>query len=233
MCTAVLISWVPATPPLPPHLDSYTRALFVSKDRRHLFVTPCSTMSWLRVKKFLSPRSIPLWYCTIFSWLLLLAYSLVEGGSSQSVDWKAFFSRHRSVTSTLQKSTDTHDHPTWLQPLPPPLPYLPLLQIIFVSTAIILRFPHLEYTAISFGLQQIEAPPPFQKARRRVAIRGTTQINITPSSVVVSADGVFGDVLLVCKRNLNVVSSVYTTFMWGSLKKTCPTHAYSYSIILA
>jgi hypothetical protein len=29
----------PATPP-PPHLGSYTRALLVSQDRRHLFVTP-------------------------------------------------------------------------------------------------------------------------------------------------------------------------------------------------
>jgi hypothetical protein len=28
-------------PPLPPHLDSYTMALLVSQDRRHLFVTPC------------------------------------------------------------------------------------------------------------------------------------------------------------------------------------------------
>ncbi len=27
----------PATPPLPPHLGSYTRALLVSQDRRHLF----------------------------------------------------------------------------------------------------------------------------------------------------------------------------------------------------
>ncbi len=26
---------------LPPHLGSYTRALLVSQDRRHLFVTPC------------------------------------------------------------------------------------------------------------------------------------------------------------------------------------------------
>ncbi len=40
MCTAVLIGWDPATPSLPPHWDSYTRALLVSKDRRHLFVTP-------------------------------------------------------------------------------------------------------------------------------------------------------------------------------------------------
>jgi hypothetical protein len=27
-------------PPFPPHLGSYTRALLVSQDRRHLFVTP-------------------------------------------------------------------------------------------------------------------------------------------------------------------------------------------------
>jgi hypothetical protein len=30
----------PATPS-PPHLGLYTRALLVSQDRRHLFVTPC------------------------------------------------------------------------------------------------------------------------------------------------------------------------------------------------
>ncbi len=43
MCTAVLIGWDPATPSLPPHLDSWThttRALLVSKDRRHVFVAP-------------------------------------------------------------------------------------------------------------------------------------------------------------------------------------------------
>jgi hypothetical protein len=31
----------PRNPPSSPALDSYTRALLVSKDRRHLFVTPC------------------------------------------------------------------------------------------------------------------------------------------------------------------------------------------------
>ncbi len=35
--------WDPATIPLHPHLGSYTRALLVSQDRRHLFVT-----SWWR-----------------------------------------------------------------------------------------------------------------------------------------------------------------------------------------
>ncbi len=51
MCTAVLIGWDPAPPP--PHLGSYTRALYiwVSQDRRHLFVTPALdawlwTLSW-------------------------------------------------------------------------------------------------------------------------------------------------------------------------------------------
>ncbi len=31
--------------PSPPHLGSYTRALLVSQDRRHLFVTPCNDRS--------------------------------------------------------------------------------------------------------------------------------------------------------------------------------------------
>ncbi len=42
LCTAVLIGWDSATSPLPPHPGSYTRALLVSQDRRHLFVTPWS-----------------------------------------------------------------------------------------------------------------------------------------------------------------------------------------------
>ncbi len=37
LCTAVLAVWDPATPPC---LGSYTRALLVRQDRRHLFVTP-------------------------------------------------------------------------------------------------------------------------------------------------------------------------------------------------
>jgi hypothetical protein len=42
LCTAVLIGCDPATPPspLPLHLGFYTTALLVSRDRRHLFVTP-------------------------------------------------------------------------------------------------------------------------------------------------------------------------------------------------
>jgi hypothetical protein len=45
MCTAVLIGWGPNTPP-PPHFGLiYARALLVSQDRRHLFVTPVT--QWL------------------------------------------------------------------------------------------------------------------------------------------------------------------------------------------
>ncbi len=40
LCAAVLIGWDPATPPLPPHLVSNTRAPLVSQDRRPLFITP-------------------------------------------------------------------------------------------------------------------------------------------------------------------------------------------------
>ncbi len=40
LCTAVLVGWDSETPPLPPRLGSYTRGLLISKDRRHLFVTP-------------------------------------------------------------------------------------------------------------------------------------------------------------------------------------------------
>ncbi len=39
-----LYSWLKPRnnpPPPPPHLGSYTRALLVSQDRRHLFVAPC------------------------------------------------------------------------------------------------------------------------------------------------------------------------------------------------
>jgi hypothetical protein len=44
LCTAVLIA---ETPQLPPHLGSYTRALLVSQDRRHIFVTTCASYTRL------------------------------------------------------------------------------------------------------------------------------------------------------------------------------------------
>jgi hypothetical protein len=39
------LSLRPSNSPLPSHLGSYTRALLVSQDRRHLFATPWSTLS--------------------------------------------------------------------------------------------------------------------------------------------------------------------------------------------
>ncbi len=45
MCTAVLIDWDPATPPSPCIWIRITRALLVSEDRRHLFVTPWTNPS--------------------------------------------------------------------------------------------------------------------------------------------------------------------------------------------
>jgi hypothetical protein len=38
LCTDIFLGWNPSTPP--PYLGSYTRALLVSQNRRHLFVTP-------------------------------------------------------------------------------------------------------------------------------------------------------------------------------------------------
>ncbi len=38
--------WLRPRNPLPPHLGSYTRALLVSQDGRHLFVTPCLQLKW-------------------------------------------------------------------------------------------------------------------------------------------------------------------------------------------
>ncbi len=43
LCIPVLIGWDTATLHLPPHLGSYTRALLVSQNRRHLCVTPWLT----------------------------------------------------------------------------------------------------------------------------------------------------------------------------------------------
>ncbi len=61
MCTAELIGWDPATshPHHPPHLGSDTRALWVSQDRRHIFVT-----SWFCVS---FPLPIFVHICLSFS----------------------------------------------------------------------------------------------------------------------------------------------------------------------
>ncbi len=45
LCTSVLIVWDAVITPLRQHLGSYTRALLVSQDRRHLDVTPWLTIN--------------------------------------------------------------------------------------------------------------------------------------------------------------------------------------------
>jgi hypothetical protein len=74
MCTAVLIVREPATPP--PHLGPYTRALLVSQDRRHLFVTPARYRASVTRS---SPRKSRLCYkenlCALFYYTKDSAYS--------------------------------------------------------------------------------------------------------------------------------------------------------------
>ncbi len=72
MYTAVLIGWDFRTLPPPPHLNSYARALLVSQDRRHLFVTPCfPVMSipllFLHFCPFLSPILSCFLFCACVS----------------------------------------------------------------------------------------------------------------------------------------------------------------------
>ncbi len=47
-------------PPISPHLGSYTRALLVSQDKRHLFVTP-----W--IERLRNPLIVRLWSVDIYS----------------------------------------------------------------------------------------------------------------------------------------------------------------------
>ncbi len=60
--------WLRAPPLIPPHLVSYTRALLVSQDRRHLFMTPCSLPS-MSLLLLLS--------CLYFCWQLFLKKSFM------------------------------------------------------------------------------------------------------------------------------------------------------------
>jgi hypothetical protein len=45
------LAQTPLLPPPPSHLGSYTRALLVSQDRRHLFVTLCWIQIQIRTEK--------------------------------------------------------------------------------------------------------------------------------------------------------------------------------------
>ncbi len=64
LCTAVLIGWDPAIPPpLDPHWGSYTRALVVSQDRRHLFVIPWLTYYYCILPNVSEKFVFKLQYC--------------------------------------------------------------------------------------------------------------------------------------------------------------------------
>ncbi len=63
ICTAVWLRPRKPPPPIPPHWDSYTRALLVSKDRRHLFVTP-----WVSTYKLAGSSTTDLLWQTCQGW---------------------------------------------------------------------------------------------------------------------------------------------------------------------
>ncbi len=67
-CIKALIGWEPVTtPPLfPPHLGACTRALLVSQDRWHLFVTPRSALNmFLNALRLFVSRRPGIWECTV------------------------------------------------------------------------------------------------------------------------------------------------------------------------
>jgi hypothetical protein len=69
MCTAVLIGWDHPTPPLSRIWNRITRALLVSKDRRHLFVTPClwySRINIFREEKYTIRKDSYFKFCLSF-----------------------------------------------------------------------------------------------------------------------------------------------------------------------
>ncbi len=111
LCTAVLIGWDPTTPPLPPHMSSYTRALLVSQDRRHLSVTPWG----IRISATLLPALHVIFFQLSWRPLFKKLMNSPEpqlGPSYQSLlnrsqvfhtfSW-FFFSREVSINSQIEK----------------------------------------------------------------------------------------------------------------------------------
>jgi hypothetical protein len=101
----------PRNSPPPPHLGSYTRALLVSQDRLHLFVThipqhpsvwPSQAMFWLkdRLHLFVTPLGASL-HCFIF--FLMCRYMIEHGIHEQ--DYLGICKNYRCVydTNTIQE----------------------------------------------------------------------------------------------------------------------------------
>ncbi len=130
LCT-VLIGWDPTTPPPPPpHLGSYTRALLVSIDRGHLFVTPCSIFKLLRNPGIDSANLCGLAgrYDNHISTRLL---ALIDCSIIPQNCFCAPFPRQHWLVTT-SKESDSFPHPTFRHyPSPLPLPFSELRAGIF------------------------------------------------------------------------------------------------------
>jgi hypothetical protein len=75
MCTTAVTHWLwPCNPPPPaPHVGSNTRALLVSQDRRHLFMTPWSRDNQSYRKNLKKARNLPITrHCFVCLFVLLL-----------------------------------------------------------------------------------------------------------------------------------------------------------------
>jgi hypothetical protein len=96
MCTAVLIGWE-LTPHKPPHLGSYTRALLVSQDGRHLFVTPFLDIFPVLGQGITIMYHFQAWFCLVsrpfftldiwnFIWLMqVLIFSIITNYIDQGI----------------------------------------------------------------------------------------------------------------------------------------------------
>jgi hypothetical protein len=103
----------PATPPSPLHLGSYTRALLVSQDRRHLFVTPCVQIE--SRGRIFSPF--------MQMYFTLRSFNLTPASDCPLVSLILLYvSQHRSLTAISQKK-------------------LPLTNWLSIETHVIGRFP--------------------------------------------------------------------------------------------
>jgi hypothetical protein len=138
MCTAGVIGWDrdPQPPPPPPQLSSYARALLVSQDRRHLFVTPwfsrigdflnVSLSGWLSLPRNWICFSLPeVYFCLflkIFYFALRILILRVDKSRLIVPDNKRFF------MATFVQSVHTAGYWLWKlrgfgQPPPPLHPF--------------------------------------------------------------------------------------------------------------
>ncbi len=103
MCTAVLTGWDHAIPPIPPHWDSYTRALLVSNTARTCTAILCNSCGGTFAR-----RSQLFWLCV----------QLFPSASSQHKYTVTSHLAYDSIHTVLSC-------PAWLGPSPPwPIQYV-------------------------------------------------------------------------------------------------------------